>query len=64
MLINKTDTFQVVKIVMPDGKKDSINLQPKSRAVPPPGAKIDPQYIASYRKTILGVDNYAPSTEE
>lgn len=59
-LINKTPVSQVVKIVLADGTPDSINLQPRSRALPPEGATIDPTEYSSYVGKILNIELYKP----
>lgn len=61
MLINRTSTALTVKIVTADGRKDSINLQPNSRARPPAGATIDPVAFSSYQGQLLGIESYAPT---
>ena len=60
MLVNKTATMQIIKIVTKDGKRDSINLQPNGRAAPPDGATIDPRMYAAYTKVLGGIEAYAP----
>jgi hypothetical protein len=54
-LINTTSEFATIKIVLANGVKDSINLQPRGRASLPPGSVMDPQFekqYASYIKTM------------
>lgn len=62
-LINRTDVTQVIRLVSPDGKKDSIQLAPKGRAVPPPGYLIDPLYEPQYTGLIKGLDAYKVVTK-
>ncbi len=63
MLVNKTAVTQIVKIQLADGTKDSINLQPRGRAVPPKGSIIDPKVYPTYLSTVQGVEDYAPQQE-
>lgn len=47
-VLNLSKEQQTVRIVLASGAKDSINLQPQSRANLPSGAKIDPDYEKVY----------------
>jgi hypothetical protein len=58
MLVNLTPVTQVVKVVLANGKTDSINIQPNGRAVPPAGSVLDPRYHAQYAKLLKGTDSY------
>lgn len=48
LVLNLSKEPQSVRIVLASGAKDSINLQPKSRANLPAGAKIDPDFEKVY----------------
>lgn len=54
--INKLKVLQTVRIVGPNGAKDSINLQPQGRASLPSGWSIDPNYSKEYDKTLINTD--------
>lgn len=47
MFVNKLNVTQVIKVLDPNGKPDSINLQPRGRVALPPGYTVDPSYAGS-----------------
>jgi hypothetical protein len=59
VIINKTSHQQTIKIILANGKKDSINLQPNGRSDLEEGAKIDPDFEKTYAKILI----VAPSTK-
>jgi hypothetical protein len=57
MFVNKLNTTQVIKVLDPNGKPDSINLQPGGRAQLPVGYTVDPAHAGSYRDTVKDTGN-------
>jgi len=52
MFVNRLKTLQVIRVLDPNGKPDSINLQPGGRVQMPPGYRVDPAYAGKYRDTV------------
>jgi len=52
-LINSLTVGVTLKIILADGTKDSINIQPKGKVSLPAGAVVDPAYVAEYNQYIV-----------
>lgn len=53
MLINTLKSGVTLKIVNAQGKKDSVNIQPRSKVVLPAGYVIDPAFAKEYQSYVL-----------
>lgn len=65
-IINPTQDFKTIDIVLANGERDSVNLQPQSRASLPVGAVIAPEkarVYASFLKTVLEDHDTPPVVE-
>lgn len=52
LLINKTEQLATVEIILANGSKDSVNVQPRSRVSLPPGSVPNPKKLAVYKQFI------------
>ena len=55
-LINKTNFMLSVPIVLADGTRDSVNIQPNRRVTLPDGAILDPRRARDFRTQITDTD--------
>lgn len=54
-LINTLTVGITLNVVDADGKKDSVNIQPKGRIDLPAGYSVDPQYAREYQTYVMGI---------
>lgn len=54
-VVSKIKESQVVRIILEDGRKDSINLQGRGRATLPAGAMLDPNHEHRLKVTVIGM---------
>jgi len=59
-VINRTKDFLTVPLILANGTKDSINIQPMGRVTLPEGAEVDPSKAAAYKTRIKVFDNVVP----
>lgn len=59
-VINRTKDLLTLEIVLANGKKDSVNIQPLGRADLPPGSMINPDKELVYGPLIKKIDDAAP----
>jgi hypothetical protein len=52
-LINTLKSGVTLKIVNAEGKKDSVNIQPKGKIHLPPGWRIDPAFAREYESFVM-----------
>lgn len=55
-IINKTNIQHIVPIILADGQKDSVNLQPGGRLNLPAGAILDPTKARQFADALLDTD--------
>lgn len=55
-IINKTSIQHTVPIILANGQKDSVNLQPGGRLTLPAGAILDPTKARQFADTLLDTD--------
>jgi hypothetical protein len=53
-VVSKIKESQVVRIILDDGRKDSITLQGRGKATLPAGATLDPNHEHALKVTVIG----------
>lgn len=59
-VINRTKEQTTLEIVLANGARDSINIQPQSRVTLPQGATLNPDKAVVYARIVKVVEDVAP----